>query len=54
MKHDQQRVPQDEVDTGITVEDMSEPVGFLSGVFCGSKLRYTILDKREIAIVSTF
>lgn len=38
VKHGQERVPQDEVYTGIAVEGTShESMGFLSGVFLGSQ-----------------
>ena len=49
------QVPQEEVDAGIAVEDMThEPLGFLSGVFRGSQLRWATVDKEGFALVSTF
>ena len=49
------QVPQNEVNAGIAVEDMThEPLGFLSGVFRGSQLRWATVDKEGYAIVSTF
>ena len=49
------QVPQVEFDTGVPVEDMShEPLGFLSGTFRGSQLRWATVDKGGFAIVSTF
>ncbi|CAB1109830.1 unnamed protein product [Ectocarpus sp. CCAP 1310/34] len=49
------QVPQSEVDNNVPVEDMShEPLGFLSGTFRGSQLRWATVDKEGFAIISTF
>lgn len=49
------QVPQSELDAGVAVEDTShEPLGFLSGTFRGSQLRWATVDKEGFAIVSTF
>ena len=49
------QVPQAEFDSGMAVEDMShEPLGFLSGVFRNSQLRWPTVDKEAFAFVSTF
>lgn len=43
------------MDDAIEVEDMShEPLGFLSGYFRGSQLRWATVDKEGYAIISTF
>ena len=48
-------MPQDELDRGVSVEDMiHEPLGFLSGTFKGSRQRWTTADKEGFAVVSTF
>eukprot|EP00903_Cladosiphon_okamuranus_P017435 g16059.t1 len=48
------QVPQSELDAGVVVEDMShEPLGFLSGTFRGSQLRWATVDKEGFAIIST-
>ena len=47
------QVPQEEIDAGIAVEDMThEPLGFLRGMFRGSQLRWATVDKEGFAIVS--
>ena len=49
------QVPQSEVDDNVAVEEMShEPLGFLSGTFRGSQLRWATVDKEGFAIISTF
>jgi len=49
------QVPESEFYSDIPVEDMShEPLGFLSGTFRGSQLRWATVDKEGFAIVSTF
>eukprot|EP00903_Cladosiphon_okamuranus_P017345 g15980.t1 len=49
------QVPQSELDAGVAVEDMShEPLGFLSGTFRGSQLRWATVDKEGFAIVRDF
>ena len=43
------QVPQEELDRGISVEDMTrEPLGFLSGTFKGSQQRWATMDKEGI------
>lgn len=42
-------MPHDEVNEGITVEDVSyEPLEFLSGIFRGSQLRWAAVDKGDL------
>ena len=48
------QVPQGELDRGVPVEDMThEPLGFLSGTFKGSQLRWATVDNKYFAMVST-
>ena len=49
------QVPQSEFESGVPVEDMShEPLGFFSGTFRGSQLRWATVDNEGFAIASTF
>jgi len=49
------QVPESEFYSDVPVEDMShEPLGFLSGSFRGSQLRWATVDKEGFAFVSTF
>ena len=49
------QVPDAEMDQNLPVEDMThEPLGFLSGTFKGSQMRWATIDKEGFAIVSTF
>lgn len=55
MNHDQERVPQDEVDAEIGDEEMGhEPVGSLSELFRGSHLRWATVNEEQLASVGTF
>ena len=48
------QVPQEELDRGVSVEDMThEPLGFLSGTFKGSQQRWLTVGKKGFAVVST-
>ena len=49
------QVPSEELERDVSVEEMHhEPLGFLSGVFKGSQLRWPTVDKEAFAVVSTF
>ena len=49
------QVPSDEMAQGLPVEEMShEPLGFVSGAFKGSQLRWSTVDKEGFTIVSIF
>ncbi|MEP0580138.1 MAG: reverse transcriptase domain-containing protein [Marinobacter sp.] len=49
------QVPEHEFRSGLALESMShEPLGFLSGSFTGSQLRWATVDKEGFAIVNTF
>lgn len=49
------QVPEDQFRSGMELESMShEPLGFLSGSFTGSQLRWATVDKEGFAIVNTF
>ena len=49
------QVPVEEFRSGLALENMShEPLGFLSGSFKGSQLRWATVDKEGFAIVNTF
>lgn len=56
VKHDPERLPQNEVDAGIAIGDTShETMGlFLGEVFRASQLRRAIMEKEEFTIVRTF
>ena len=48
-------MPVTEFQSGMALENMShEPLGFLSGSFKGSQLRWATVDKEGFAIVNTF
>ena len=49
------QVPTAELEGGVEADKMShEPLGFLSGTFCGSQQRWATVDKEGFAIASTF